>query len=84
MKAGQRKRKTFMMSLIEYQHDGKPIEDILVETFQRYGTEREAAQTIGITQQTFNQWKYRLGLEDIIRRGARRLGTEDNRDHLRE
>ena len=66
--AGKRKRKTFMMTLIEYQHNGKSIEDILTETFQNCGTEREAAQVIGITQQTFNQWKYRLGLEEIIQR----------------
>lgn len=69
--AGKRKRKTFMMSLIEYQHDGKSIEDILTETFQRCGTEREAAQMIGITQQTFNQWKYRLGLEETIHRTSK-------------
>ena len=66
--AGKRKRKTLMMTLLEHQHEGKLIEDILTETFQNCGTEREAAQIIGITQQTFNQWKYRLGLEEIIQR----------------
>ena len=76
--AGKRKRKTFMMSLVEYQHGGQPIEDILIEAFRRYDTEREAAQTLGITQQTFNQWKYRLGLEDIIRRGGQIHSTKDD------
>ena len=76
--AGKRKRKTFMMSLVEYQHDGKPIEDILVDAFRCHGTEREAAQALGITQQTFNQWKYRLGLEDAIHRGGQIYPIKDD------
>ena len=32
--------------------------------------QEELATAIGVTQQTFTQWKYRLDLENIIYRGA--------------
>ena len=66
----KRRRKTSLMEVVEFKHNGKPIEDVMVAAFKQHGTEREAAQTLGITQQTFTQWKYRLSLDHIIYRGA--------------
>jgi hypothetical protein len=53
------------MQLIERDH-GKNVEQLMLEAFQQHGTEKAASQAIGITQQTFNVWKYRLGLADEI------------------
>ena len=66
----KRRRKTSLMEVVEFKHNGKPIEEIMVDAFKKHGTEREAAQTLGVTQQTFTQWKYRLGLDQLIFRGA--------------
>lgn len=57
--------KTLMMLLIE-RDQGKSIEQLMLEAFRQHGTERGAADAIGITQQSFNVWKYRLGLADEI------------------
>jgi hypothetical protein len=61
----RRQTKTLMMMLIE-RDQGKSIEQLMVEAFRQHGTERGAADAIGITQQSFNVWKYRLGLADDI------------------
>lgn len=60
----RRRKKTFLMQLIEHKHSGKSIEDIMIETYRDRGTERAAADALGITQQSFNSWKFRLGIED--------------------
>ncbi len=59
----RRKAKTFLMQLIERDHPGQSIEQILLDAYYEHGTERAAAQALGITQQSFNAWKFRLGLE---------------------
>lgn len=61
----KRPLKTFLMQLIERDH-AKTVEQLMLEAFQQYGTERGASNAIGITQQTFNVWKYRLGLANEI------------------
>lgn len=61
----KRPLKTLMMLLIESERR-RSIEQIMLEAFQQHGTERGASDAIGITQQTFNVWKYRLGLADQI------------------
>ena len=61
----KRPLKTLLMQLIERDH-GKNVEQLMLEAFRQHGTEREASHAIGITQQTFNVWKYRLGLTDEI------------------
>ncbi len=61
----KRQFKTLMMMLIE-RDQGKSIEQLMLEAFRQHGTERGAADEIGITQQSFNVWKYRLGLADEI------------------
>jgi len=61
----KRPLKTLLMQLIERDH-GKAVEQLMLEAFRQYGTEKGASQAIGITQQTFNVWKYRLGLVDEI------------------
>ena len=61
----KRPLKTLLMQLIERDH-GKAIEQLMIETFQQHGTEKGASHSMGITQQTFNVWKYRLGLADEI------------------
>lgn len=62
----RRKAKTFLMQLIERDHPGQSIEQILLDAYCEYGTERAAAQALGITQQSFNAWKFRLGLDDVM------------------
>ena len=61
----KRPLKTLLMQLTERDH-GKNVEQLMLEAFQQHGTERGASHAIGITQQTFNIWKYRLGLADEI------------------
>ncbi|MBC6962742.1 MAG: hypothetical protein DWB48_08440 [Nitrosomonas sp.] len=51
------------MQLIERDHPDQSIEQILLDAYAEHGTERAAAQALGITQQSFNAWKFRLGLE---------------------
>ena len=61
----KRPLKTLLMQLIERDH-GKAVEQLMLEAFRQYGTEKGASHSMGITQQTFNVWKYRLGLADEI------------------
>ena len=68
--------KTFLMRLIEHDHPGKTIEQILTDAYCRHGNERTAAEEIGITQQAFNAWKFRLGLADQFR--AMKQKPKDN------
>ena len=63
----QREPKTFLMRLIEHDHPGKTIEQILTDAYCEHSNERTAAAAIGITQQVFNAWKFRLGLADQFR-----------------
>ena len=62
----RRKVKTLMMLLIERDHPGISIQQLMLDAFRQHGTERAAAQALGITQQSYNVWKYRLGLADEI------------------
>lgn len=66
----KRKPKTLLMLWIERDHPGNTIEQLMVDAFRERGSERAAAEAIGITQQSFNLWKFRLGLEDEIDRIA--------------
>jgi hypothetical protein len=66
MMTRKRQLKTFLMSLIETRHAGQTIEMLMVDAFRQHGTEQAASQALGITQQTFNAWKYRLNLEETI------------------
>jgi hypothetical protein len=62
----RRQSKTLLMLLIERDHHNVPIATLMVQAFEKHGTERAAAQSLGITQQAFNVWKYRLGLAETI------------------
>jgi hypothetical protein len=64
--SGKRLNKTYLMQLLENRHPGYTIEALLVKAFREYGSEKEAAKALGITQQTFSTWKYRLRLEKTI------------------
>lgn len=72
----RRKPKTLLMLWIERDHHGKAIDRLMVEAFQEHGSERRAAQALGITQQSFNHWKFRLGLDREIDRIAERWANE--------
>lgn len=74
-----RRVKTFLMQLIERDHPGKSIEQILVDAYCEHGTERAAAQALGITQQSFNAWKFRLGLDDVMLVEQSRRSTQSQR-----
>lgn len=43
--------------------EGRPIKDVLVELFNRYGTQRAVADALGVDQSTLSYWLLRLGLE---------------------
>ena len=58
--------KTWLMQLIENRNGGRAIEQLMVERFRHYGNERGAAGSLGITQQAFNEWKYRLAIDEEI------------------
>jgi len=62
----RRQIKTYLMQLVERDHNDTPIQDIMIEAYHKYGTERAAAQALGITQQSFNAWKFRLGIEQYM------------------
>lgn len=79
-----RRKKTTHMLLIEAQNN-RDIQEIMLSEFERFGTEKAAADMLNITQQTFNQWKFRLGIEEEIEqiRQERRGGqapTSDEQD----
>jgi hypothetical protein len=61
-----RPTKTVLMRLIERDHQNTTIDRLMLQAFEEFGTEREAAHALGITQQSFNVWKYRLGLAERI------------------
>lgn len=61
-----RKAKTYLMQLVERDHANIPIQDLMIEAYHSHGTERAAAHALGITQQSFNAWKFRLGIEDQL------------------
>jgi hypothetical protein len=52
------------MRLIERDYPGQTIEQIMLEAYRRCGTERAAADRLGVTQQTFNAWKFRLAIDE--------------------
>ncbi len=66
MTRSRRKAKTLLMQLLEIRFGGREVETLMVEAFQQHGTEHAAAVQLGITQQTFNAWKYRLGIAEQI------------------
>lgn len=60
----RRQERTYLMQLIEARHPGETIKQLIIRYFQEYGNERAASAALGVTQQTFNTWKHRLGLAD--------------------
>jgi hypothetical protein len=68
----QRHHKTPTMLLLEATDPEKrPIEQIMLDSFRDTGTELAAATSMGVTQQTYNVWKYRPDLDEAIFRLAR-------------
>ncbi|MFN8531849.1 MAG: hypothetical protein U0670_24855 [Anaerolineae bacterium] len=63
--------RTVTMRLIERDHGRASIEQIMIEAYRQQGSEEGAAALLGISQQTFNKWKYRLGIADLIAEIAR-------------
>jgi molybdenum-dependent DNA-binding transcriptional regulator ModE len=41
---------------------GKPLKEILIEAFARYGSTHAAARELGVSQSTFSLWMLRCGL----------------------
>ena len=64
--SGKRLNKTYLMQLLENRYPGQTIDTLMVKAFREHGSERAAAEALGITAQAFNTWKYRLGLENKI------------------
>jgi hypothetical protein len=55
----------------------RSIQQILLDAFRETGTELAAAKSVGITQQTYNAWKYRLNLAESVFRISRGIEQED-------
>ena len=55
----------------------RSIQQILLDAFRETGTELAAAKSVGITQQTYNAWKYRLNLAESVFRISRGLEHGD-------
>ena len=63
----KRYRKTPTMLLIEVKDpEQRDIAQIMLDAYRKTGSEARAAQMMEITQQAFNDWKYRLRLEKQI------------------
>jgi len=79
---GKRRAKTYLMQLLERDHANTPIDELMIEAYHEYGTERAAAQSLGVTQQLFNAWKFRLGIEEQLTPQAieQRLATKEGSD----
>ena len=77
----RRRSKTFLMLLIERDHPGRTIEQLMIDAYAEHGTERTAARALGVTQQSFNMWKFRLGLEEaMIERRSQWLEASDDQN----
>jgi hypothetical protein len=75
----RRQPKTLLMQLIEERHSGQTIETLMLNAFLEHRNERAAAETLGITQQTFNLWKFRLSLDQQMETIARQAGSSKPR-----
>ena len=63
----RRYHKTPMMQLLESKDPEKrDVSQIMLDAYRDTGSEAKAAQSMGVTQQAFNDWKYRLGLEKQV------------------
>jgi hypothetical protein len=59
--------KTPTMQLLESKDPKKRnVSQIMLDAYRETGSEKNAAQIMEITQQSFNDWKYRLGIEKEI------------------
>jgi hypothetical protein len=57
-------RKTPTMRLLEViDPEERKINEIMLDAYRKTGSEAKAAHLLDITQQAFNDWKYRLGIE---------------------
>ena len=54
----------------------RSIQQIMLDAFRQTGTELAAAKLMGVTQQSYNSWKYRLNLAEAIFRISR--GLDEN------
>ena len=63
----KRQNKTSMMQLIEVKDpEQRDITQIMLDAYRKTGSEAKVAQNMGITQQAYNDWKYRLKLEKRV------------------
>jgi hypothetical protein len=63
----KRYNKTPTMQLLESKDPEKRnVSQIMLDAYRDTGSEANAAKSMGITQQAFNDWKYRLGLKKQI------------------
>ena len=61
----RRHLKTPMMRFLEaVDPQQRSIQQIMLDAFRHTGTELAAARLMGVTQQSYNSWKYRLNLAE--------------------
>lgn len=52
--------------LIEAEY-GKPMEEILVELYQKFGNQREVAEELNVSKSSISWWLTRCGLRQVTR-----------------
>lgn len=52
--------------LIEAEY-GKPMRQILIELFEKHGSQTQIAQELGVNQSTISDWVLRCGLREVRR-----------------
>jgi len=54
-------RKSKRMEQLEQQH-GRPIDELVAEALDQHETAEQAADTLGISRQTLDMWRWKLGI----------------------
>lgn len=62
--------------LIEAEY-GKPMEEILVELYQKFGNQREVADVLGVSKSSISWWLTRCGLRQVTRLEPRNGGRNE-------
>lgn len=62
--------KTRQMFDIEQAHDGRDIRLILIDIYNRVGSQAAVGRELGVTQQTIDGWFEQLGIETVTRTEA--------------
>jgi hypothetical protein len=62
--------KNRQMFEVEQAHDGRDIRLILIDLYNKLGSQAAVARELGVTQQTIDAWFAQLGIQTITRKEA--------------